>query len=82
MQAGVRLNKIEVVGQQADGADAPQCYSQRAPVLCEDADLSKFPSLRQTTEETDHVAPVVLLDRIPQNPRSDGDGKKRCHFRY
>ena len=49
MQAGVRLNKIEVVGQRADGVDAPQYYSQRVSVLCEDADLSKFPCLKQTT---------------------------------
>lgn len=79
MQAGVRLNKIEAVGQQADGVDAPQYYSHSVPVLCEDVDLSKFTSLKQNTEKADHVP---LIDRIPQNPRSDDDCKKHCHFTY
>lgn len=79
MQAGVRLNKIEVVGQQADGADAPSITVKRAPVLCEDTDLSKFPSLRQTTEKTDHVAPVLLLDRIAEPVCGDG---RALPFRY
>lgn len=79
MQAGVRLNKIEVVGQQADGVDAPQYYSHSVPVLCEGVDLSKVTSLKQTTEKADHV---LLIDRIPQNPRSDDDDKKHCHSTY